>query len=61
MHLKIGLHLFHTLLNTVQTKFQDELVQTEKGLEEKENALLCTRQNISEAEENRQKLPLWCS
>ena len=36
----------------------EQLVQTEKGLEEKENALLCTGQNISEAEENRQKLPL---
>lgn len=44
------------LLNTLQAKFQAELVQTEKGLEEKENALLSIRQRIAEAEERRQRL-----
>ena len=44
------------LLNTLQAKFQEELVQTERGLEEKENALVRTRQRISEAEERRLRL-----
>ena len=44
------------LLNTLQAKFQEELLQTERGLEEKEKALVRTRQRISEVEERRQKL-----
>ena len=46
----------HRLLKTLQGKFQEELIQTERELEEKENALICTRQRISEAEERRQRL-----
>ena len=44
------------LLNTLHAKFQEQLVQSEKGLREKEDAHVRVRQRITEAQERKQKL-----
>lgn len=44
------------LLNTLHAKFQEQLIQSEKGLGEKEDALVRLRQRITEAREKKQKL-----
>ena len=44
------------LINTLHTKFQEQLIQSEKALKEKEDALVHVRQRITENEERRQKL-----
>ena len=43
-------------LNSLQTKFQQELVQARRGLKEKEDALAQVRQRITNTEERKQKL-----
>jgi len=43
-------------LNSLHAKFQQELVQARRGLEEKEEALAQVRQRITSTEERRQKL-----
>lgn len=45
-----------SFLNSLQAKFQKELVQAEKGLEEKEDALEQVRQRITHTEERKQRL-----
>ena len=43
-------------LNSLHAKFQEELVQARRGLEEKEHALVQVRQRITNTEERKQKL-----
>jgi len=43
-------------LNSLQTKFQQELVQARRGLREKEDALAQVRQRITNTEERKQRL-----
>lgn len=43
-------------LNSLHAKFQVELIQAQKGLEEKEGALAQVRQRVTDAEERKRKL-----